>query len=254
MKRTLEIVYSRSLKLNKGNYQQDSPMWSEKVILEVPDGADLPGIEKIEYEAMKARLDERAMTEWNRDKLDGFRIREKDGKKYVSVTTFLKPEPYNGDHEYGIRGTEIHRLTDIFIETGKWEEPKEVLTKLKYEDLKHKEFFTQYGARIENIKNDLKNVVVYNDDYLFSGEIDRILKVDKKPGLVDYKTGSWAWPQLVCYWKSLPETWQKKIDDLYIFDFKKCELSHLLVDSQSFKDYWEEAVYKRGVFSGAFGI
>lgn len=258
MLKEVEIRYERSLKINRGNYEQVAPLWADTVRLkfngETPE--QIAEIEKAEYETLKTRIDKRADDEWVSAKISlaGFRVREKDGKKYPSVTTILSPEPYTGNPEYGTRGTEVHFLVDHFIDTGEWREPSVKLETLSYEDLKYKLFFEQHSKSIKPIKGDFTNLKVFNDDLMYSGEIDRILTVLDIPSIVDYKTGGWKWGQLVAYWYGLPEKIRTKIKQLAIFDLKKCELNLLQVGSKEFNKEWVNFVYKRGVFFGRFGV
>lgn len=253
MRKTLEINYGRSLKLNKGSYQQDAPMWHEKVTIELNGETEeqLREIEASEYQRIKDRIDARAIEEWNRSALElsGLRVREKDGKKYPSVTSILKPEPYTGSPEYGIRGTELHRICNEYLKTGKWSEPTVKLEKISYEQIKYKEFFKKHEERI-NAKQIKFNIEVFNDKWVYSGEIDLICKVDGKWTLVDLKTGSWDWPQLVAYEKCNPG----KVVQLAIFDLKGGDLFTLPVDSDESREHWEQFIWKRGEFKARFGV
>ena len=251
MKRTIEIVYARSLKLNRGNYQQDAPMWSEKMCIELNGHTEeeVAQIEKEEYQKLKDRIDERALGEWNRTALElsGLRVRVKDGIKFPSVTSILKPEPYTGNPEYGTRGTEIHRICNKFIKDGTWEEPKVKLEKVSFDQIPYKEFFAKHKERLDFTKHKT-NIEVFNDKWLYSGEIDLICRVDKKWTLVDLKTGGWDWPQLVAYLKC----GSGKIEQLAVFDLKTWALEVLpLAD---IGEYWENFLWMRGRFKERFGV
>lgn len=258
MQKEVEIKYERSLKINRGNYEQVAPLWADTVRLkfngETPE--QIADIEKAEYDILKARIDKRADDEWANAKISlaGFRIREKDGKKYPGVTTILSPEPYTGNPEYGTRGTEVHLIVDHFIDKGEWREPKVKLETLSYDDIKYQEFFQEHGKEIKPIKGDYTNLKVFNDDLMYSGEIDRLLSVLEILSIVDYKTGGWKWGQLVAYWYALPEKIRAKIKQLAIFDLKKCELKLMQVGSPEFDKEWTQFIYKRGVFFGRFGV
>lgn len=258
MLKEVEIRYERALKINRGNYEQVAPLWADTVRLkfngETPE--QIAEIEKAEYETLKTRIDKRAEDEWVSAKISlaGFRVREKDGKKYPSVTTILNPEPYTNNPEYGTRGTEIHLIVDHFIDKGVWREPEVKLATLSYDDIKHKEFFAEHGKSIKSIKGDFTNLGVFNEDYMYSGEIDRLLSVLDIPSIVDYKTGGWKWGQLVAYWYGLPEKIRTKIKQLAIFDLKKCELKIMQVGSPEFNKEWYAFLVKRGCFMGRFGV
>jgi len=252
VKRTLELNYGRSLKFNKGNYEQDAPMWHEKVTLELngETPAEVLEIEKREYDALKARIDERADAEWGKIKasLADLRVRQKDGKNYPSVTSIINPEPYTGDPEYGLRGTEVERLINVFIDSGKWEKPTVSLKNLKFEDVRYKEFFEKFGKRIDFASCERQREV-FNERYMYSGAIDIICAVDGKPTLADWKTGSWKWRQLIAYQKC-----DIKVDQLAIFDLKKCVLEVLDLKSDNFQLGWEAFLLDRGAFKARFGL
>lgn len=258
MQRSVEIHYGRTFTANKGNYENDKPMWNEKIMLSFngESPAEVAEIQNREYEEMKKRVDERANAEWEKYRLQfsGLRVREKDGKKYPSVTSIISPEPYTGNPEYGTRGTELHRLIDQFINTGKWQEPQVKLQTLSFDDIKYKEFFTQYGPKIKSIKGSFTSLEVFNEKFLYSGEIDRLLMVNDIPSLVDYKTGGWKWMQLVAYWKALPKNIQEKIKQLSVFDLKKGVLETLSVTDEKFTSEWENFLVKRGEIKSRFSL
>ena len=253
MKKSLEIVYSRSLKLNKGNYQQDAPMWSEKMCLELNGQSDeeIAVLEQTEYQKLKDRIDSRAETEWNRTALElsGLRVREKDGKRFPSVTSILKPEPYTGNPEYGTRGTEIHRLCNKFMSEGVWDEPTIKLEKISFEQIKYREFFAKHEKRLD-FKKHKTNIEVYNDKWIYSGEVDLICSVDGLLTLVDLKTGGWDWPQLVAYEKC----GTGKVKQLAVFDLKSGEIHLLEVGGKEYQEHWENFIHKRGQFFARFGV
>jgi len=243
--KTTELCYSNSFKINRGNYEQEAPFYSQKVILEGEIDA------KAEYAKLRTIVDELATEQYNASKLDrsGLRIRVKDGKKYVSVTSVLGGgKPYTGDPEYGLRGTEVHRLVNTYAKIGVWEAPSIQLTKLTFEDVKYKEFFLANKDRIDLGVYDCE-IEVFNDDHLYSGEIDCICEVDEIITLADIKTGAWKWEQLVAYYKALG---RKDIKQLAVFDLKKQKLETLAV-----KDgipYWESFLKLRGKIDGIYGI
>lgn len=250
MKKIIEINYGRSLKFNKGNYEQDSPMWHEKVTIELNGKDDHEAVEQETYDALKKRVDERANQEWLRSKneMAHLRIRTRNGKQYPSVTSIINPEPYTNDPEYGTRGTELERVVNVFIDTGIWIEPEVTLKNLSYDQIPYKEFFEKFGTRLDFRKCE-RQIEVYNEKYLYSGAIDKICKVDGKKTLADWKTGGWKWRQLIAYKQCGIE-----VEQLAIFDLKKCALELLPVNSEGFQVGWEGFLIDRGVFKGRFGI
>ena len=246
-KRTYEICYSNSFKINKGNYEQEAPFYSQKVVIESLEEIDV----KAEYAKLRSVVDELASAQYQASKLDqsGLRIRVKDGKKYVSVTSILGGgKKYDGDPEYGTRGTEIHRLVNVYAQTGEWEEPKAILTKLSYDDIKYKEFFEKNKERI-NFGMFECEIEVFNDTHLYSGEVDIICDVDGIITLADIKTGAWKWEQLVAYYKAIGRA---NIKQLAIFDLKKGRLETL--PTKDGVPYWESFLKKRGALEAIFGV
>ena len=231
-----------------GNYEQQAPLYSQKIVIQSDADIDV----KAEYEKLRKEVDELALAQFKESKVDqaGLRIRIKGGKKYVSVTSILAGgKPYTADPEYGTRGTEIHRLCNQFIDEGIWGEPREPLSKLKYEDIKYKEFFLANKERL-SFEGCQKEIEVFNDEHLYSGEIDLICQVDGALSLCDIKTGSWKLEQLVAYWKALGDA---KIKQLCIFDLKKNKLEVFKLGEES-KLAWERFLVARGVILGVFNV
>lgn len=247
--KTYEICYSNSITINKGNYENEKPFYSQKVVIQSEEDIDTT----VEYEKLRAIIDPMALEHFNQTKIDqaGLRIRNKDGKKYPSVTSILGGgKPYTADPEYGIRGTEVHRLCNKFFFDGVWEEPKEALKNLKYSDIKYKEFFENYKDRISY--NDLNvEIEIFNDEHLYSGEIDVVLKVDGVRTLADIKTGGWKLEQLVAYWKALQD---KTIKQLAVFDLKKQKLEVFKVSDEKCRSAWENFLKLRGALNAKFDV
>lgn len=142
------------------------------------------------------------------------RFREKDGKKYPSVTSILgwyKEWKVTDDElkQYGARGTIVHKLCEVFLKTGKWIEPyeseelKEDISilmggslGLSWEDCTHKKFMEKYG---DKIKVEVTEQVVFNDQHLYSGRYDIKGKYDGVVSIMDFKTGAFDMKQLAAY-------------------------------------------------------
>ena len=247
--KTYEICYSNSFKINRGNYEQEAPFYSQKVVIQSEEDIDV----KAEYAKLRSIVDELATAQYNASKLDqsGLRIRIKDGKKYVSVTSITGGgKKLDIDLEYGIRGTELHKVFDAFVDTGKWIEPKVKLERLSYDDIKYKEFFEANKDDIDFSVNE-KNVEVWNDDHLYSGELDIICTVKKLKTLADFKTGSWSWEQLVAYWKAKNDP---EIKQLAVFDVKKNKLETILVTDLKARKAWENFLKKRGAIEAIYSV
>lgn len=142
------------------------------------------------------------------------RFRERNGKKYPSVTSITdwdKDWKISDDElrQYAARGNVVHALVNKYIDTGKWVEPetlpelKEDLVilatgslKLRWQDCSHQEFFKQFGKDFEFGKGEQ---VVFNDEHLYSGRYDRRGKYKGKRSMMDFKTGAWHFKQLAAY-------------------------------------------------------
>lgn len=248
--RTYEICYSNSATIPlKQAYANEKPFYSQKVIIE--SETEIDSVE--EYNKLRAIIDPLVQAHFDATKLDesGIRIRTRNGKKYPSVTSILSGgKPYTGDKEYGTRGTEIHRLINHYSVNFEWLVPKEPLKTLKYEDVKYQDYFQTFGERIDFTGLE-KEIEVFNDEHVYSGEVDVICKVDGIKTLGDYKSGSWKWEQLVAYWKAKND---KTIKQLAVFDLKKQKLELLKVASEECRSYWEAFLRLRGKFEAIYGI
>jgi hypothetical protein len=244
-----ELCYSNSATVPlKQAYANEKPFYSQKVIIESETEIDTVA----EYEKMRAKIDPLVQKHFNATKLDesGLRVRTKGERKYPSVTSILSPAPYTGNLEYGTRGTEIHRLINHYSVNCEWLVPKEPLKTLKYEDVKYQDFFQTHIERID-FSGLEKEIEVFNDEHMYSGEIDVVCKVDGIKTLGDYKTGSWKWEQLVAYWKALGD---KSIKQLAVFDLKKQKLETLKIASDECRSCWERFLVLRGKFEQIYGI
>ena len=258
MRKVIEVTYANSMKINKGNYEQEAPLYSAKSIIEIDfsqedDPKDLPKIDweravwDNEYAKLKQVVDPLLLAHYQAARKDSghLRIRVKDGKKYPSVTSIINPDELKIDPTFGLRGTEIHRLINVFIDSeGKtWEEPKVDIDPLKYEDIKYKEWFEQHGFNFSKSKFE-QNRVFYNEQYMFSGEIDLLLN---DVYLYEFKTGSWKIEQLAAYWKSL-----NIAESAVIVDLKKARTIEF--QPNQLVQYWEKFLILRGKFLQRFGI
>lgn len=250
-KKVVEVCYSNSMKINRGAYEQEAPFYSAKTIIE-ENGT--PVDEVAEYARLRGIIDPLLVAQYQEAKVDmsGLRIRIKDGKKYVSVSSILHPDgiPKNIDPDYAVRGTEIHRIFNKWITEGIWEAPQVPLSKLNYESIPYMEFASKFKDRF-SVKDAVLNVEVYNQKHLYSGELDALLTVDGVLSLVDFKTGSWSWEQLVAYYKALAN---KDVKQLVIFDFKNLALEIISVTDPKCVQFWESFLIKRGVIQGRFGV
>jgi len=246
MKKTIEVTYANSMKINKGNYEQEAPLYSAKTILDIDDEYS-ENIEGIELSRLRGVVDPLLLAHYQAARKDTghLRVRVKDGKKYPSVTSIINPDELKIDPAYGLRGTEIHRLINEFIDCRgqEWEEPKINISPLKYEDIKYKEWFEQSDFNFETDKFE-QNKVFYNEDFIFSGEID--LLVDNRH-LYEFKTGTWKIEQIAAYWKTLNLEVSAIIGDL-----KRAKSIEFHTDQLT--QGWEKFLILRGKFLQRFGI
>ena len=115
----IEVVYSNSMKINKGNYNQEAPFLSSKSIITLPDQSTPEQVEsvyKAEFERLQGIVDPILQGEYGKRRVDleNVRIREKDGKKYPSVTSILNPDGMSKKiknlEQYSARGNEADRI------------------------------------------------------------------------------------------------------------------------------------------------
>lgn len=245
--KTTEIIYGNSITINKGNYENEKPLYSAKTITD--QQIDI----KEETLRLKAIVDPLVEEHSKSKKVDlsSLRIRELNGKQYPSYSSISSMgKQLQIDEEYSLRGTELHNMTYEYLKTGTWPEPSIKLERLKYEDIKHKEFFEKFGDQIE--LNEIKPIVVYHHDAMYSGEIDLVAKIKGLTCIIDFKTGGYSMTQLIAYWKACPDP--SFIDALCIFDFKKCELKMIRVNEAKVEPAFLKFVIKRGQFRERFGV
>ena len=165
------------------------------------------------FDKLKSTLRSQFDREANQAKTDliekqykNIRFREKNGKKYPSVTSITdwsKEWRISEDEllQYGARGTIVHALIGEYIKTGEWVAPETLPTLredllvlatgslgLKYQDCSHKKFFEQFGKDFEFAESIEKEV--YNDEHLYSGRYDAKCLYKGKLSIIDFKTGS----------------------------------------------------------------
>ena len=181
---------------------------SYDVTAEIEEGESL----EESFAKLKEILHIQFEAEANRAKIDliekqyqNIRFREKDGKKYPSVTSITdwdKDWRISDDElrQYGARGNVVHTLIEEYIKTDKWVEPetlpdlKEDLIilatgslQLSWQNCSHQEFFEQFGKDFEFTKTEKE---VFNEEHLYSGRYDAKGKYKGKGSIIDFKTGS----------------------------------------------------------------
>ena len=148
------------------------------------------------------------------------RFYERDGKKWPSVTSITgwSKDFHMSDSElaqYAARGTLIHKLIELYIESGSWLdiealvalEPKlrdDAATLfrgskgLKIEDCSHEKFFEKYGKDFTFADTEK---VVWNEDDFYMGRLDYLGTYKGVDSLIDVKTGQGEFKQLAAYAK-----------------------------------------------------
>ncbi|KKL69537.1 hypothetical protein LCGC14_2114000, partial [marine sediment metagenome] len=159
--------------------------------------------------------------ESNRGKADlidkqyaNIRFREKDGKKYPSVTSILgwdKDWHITDDElrQYASRGTIMDTMITDFLVSNEWIDPTQfpslreevsVLMSgslmLTWEQCSHKAFMAIYRKKIEAEKF---HGTVFNDEALYSGEWDILGNYDGVRSVMDIKHGQFDMRQLAAY-------------------------------------------------------
>ena len=207
MKRSIEISASFTGKINTGQFENESPFFSIKEIVEDIDSEDY----EVTDEHIKIRQNELKEICYNQFKqhaeiayqekvakaYKNIRFYDgKDGLKYPSTTSvinldsnfFVSPEDL---YQYSCRGTVYHKLIEIYLKTGNVVNPKDVpeiafetmtvLTGslgLSLEDINYVGFFKKYPVKIIE-----QEKVIINDEHRFGGRLDILFQIDSKnPG------------------------------------------------------------------------
>ncbi len=250
------VSYSNSAKINIGNYEQLNPYFMAKSEYEK---AITEEEEQQEFSRLKSLIDYLLDQEVKKVKngQDGLRFREKDGKKYPSVTFIIHPDPIPMEPEklrkYAHRGVVVEDIFKKWMKTGVIEEPSkqdvDLIDPLKFEDIKYHDFIKEHGSDIIFNEKSVSQVV-YNEKFLYSGEKDiQECIIGGKKTLVDIKTGSWDWKQLVAYWLC-----DEEAEQLAVFDLKKNKLELLDPKSKRAFTHIMSFMVKRGVIKERYGV
>lgn len=247
----IEVVYSNSMKINRGNYEQEAPFYSVKSILEVSDPLNAENVCNSEYERLKGIVEPLLQADYNKKRTDlaNVRIREKDGKKYPSVTSILKPDgiyKVKNIEQYIARGNEADRVFKCLM-TGK--DPG-VIDQSKFPDLKWEYDIKQFILDHKLLKKSeipiwKSDIEIFNDKWIYSGEIDLI----RGDLLLDVKTGQWDWQQVVAYAEAV-----EGVTEIMIADLKENKCHRIDKKDPKWNEAWLKFIFKRGEFQARFGI
>lgn len=294
MKRTIEIVASFTGKISTGSFENESPFFSAKEIIEL---GDVPTAEVDELvEIRQAELKEIC---YNQFKLHAeIAYQEKvakayknirfyeagNGQKYPSVTSVINMDenfftPPDELSQMAARGTIIHKQIELFLKDGIWREPKDipeiapyVMTVVKgtlnlaIDDVNFQAFYKDYPFVV--LKQETE---VINHDVKYAGRFDILAVIEKSnpgkwdkvdgvvfdvPTLLDIKTGA-----SIDVAKGMTQQSAYAMTDETI---KQIGLIHLTKDnvcgyakpklSSKLEHYWNIFLNKRQQFAARYGI
>ncbi|RLI98545.1 MAG: hypothetical protein DRP08_08070, partial [Candidatus Aenigmatarchaeota archaeon] len=201
--KSTEIVVSYSGKISTGNYENESPFFSNK---EVWQGALPAGLleerQKFLYDKCYAKFTECE----RRSLLELIKKKRKDIRFYGNLPSVTSILSWDADFyvspddlvQYAARGTIIHAQCRIWLETGEWKEPKDIpeiytqmviLTKgslkLSLEGYNFRGFKAKNPFEVVNTEK-----AVFNIDKGYARTQDIKYKRGTKIGIADIKTGS----------------------------------------------------------------
>ena len=244
-----QITYGNSAKINKGDFNQEGPLYSAQTVFEGEEEVN----EADEFMRLKGIVDPLLAQHIKESTLDlsHVRIREKDDKKYPSVTSIISPDPLPASisPEYGIRGKESEAIFKHWIATGEIRAPEVELKQLSYDAIQIKPFIEKFGEHLQFGDSSVAKTL-YHEKHLFSGECDLFrVQIKDRPFLIDIKTGQFKYEQLIAYKKC-----EGTPDDvgLAFFDLKNCKIVFLKEEKEQY--YWERFLIKRGRFFERFGV
>jgi hypothetical protein len=248
-----------------GDYEQLSPFYSTKLVIEA-DGIEVDV--KAEYERIREDIDfllrvnvENIKNAKKAKEIGNFRFYERNGMKYVSVTSVLNPEPKTPEDEarlrpYGDRGTALHRQFAHLIENARLDS----FTTEELQSCASVGGFTGYEFWFNGDKRfdfRLAEVEVYNDTLLYAGRFDAQGFFDGKKAKFDLKSGSLdkagiekAFLQLAAY-----DNCQDPSDVLVIIPIgPKSKKEPIVASGDEIKAYFDKFVGKRKAFKEKYGV
>ena len=264
-KKSSELFYANSAKINMGDFEQLSPFYSLKITFDNQgEDVDLD----TEYEKMRESVD--TLLRMNIDnvknakkakEIGNFRFYDKNGKKYISVTSVLNPIPKTPEEEarlkpYGDRGTILHRHFSSYITDA-------VLTPItvaEEDNCAEVGGFLGYEFWFKDDPNyDFRSseITLYNDEHEYAGRCDADGFYGKEPALYDLKSGSLnndgiekAFLQLAAY----NACYTEPRDLLIILPIgPKAKKAPLITRGADIKKYFEMFLAKRKSFKVKYG-
>ncbi len=259
----IEVVYGNSMSINKGNYEAEKPFFSAKTIIEVDDPTEIDNTYNAEYSRLRGIIDPMIAECWRNAKPvpEGVRIREKDGKKYPSVTSILNPDGIPIDpvklKNHCDYGNDVDELFKEYFAAGGSRAPRKLKSSYdgladSFDPLKMISLIDQSGIEIKQIKS---SVEIFSEDHLYSGEIDCLVPYEKSFMVLDIKTGSYKWEQLVAYAKAINEGRYDETCGVKYLGILDCKGKKFIIKelSEMVKE-WERFLILRGAFKSRFSL
>lgn len=200
MKRTLEITASFTGKIPTGSFENESPFYALKEVIEFDDEGGYTDIavkvrqqelHDLCYSQFKQHA-EVAYSERIQKEYKHIRFYEgANGVKYPSVTSILNMDAdfhITPDElaQYGSRGTVYHKLIEIFLMTGEWKDYKSIpeiapdvctvlngSLNLSLEDVDFRGFYKDYPFKVLSIEKE-----VINNEFKYGGREDILCVIE----------------------------------------------------------------------------
>ncbi len=227
MRKSLEICASFTGKISTGQYEQASPFFSVKEVIEEVEGEELSDLViKMRQQELQdicvAQFNKAAEILYQQKVEKSYKnIRFYDGKeglKYPSVTSVINmDENFFTDpmelSQMAARGTIIHKQCELFLKDGIWREPKDipeisayVFTVVKgslglvIDDVNFQAFYKDYPFKVIS-----QEATVINHEVKYGGRMDILCVIESTnkgkwdkidgiafdvPTILDIKTGA----------------------------------------------------------------
>jgi hypothetical protein len=293
IKRILEICSSFTGKISTGEYENSSPFFSIKEVIEEEDEFFLSDIV---IKNRQQELQQMCVDQFNKSAQILYQQKvEKayknirfydagDGQKYPSVTSIINMDAnfFTAPDELAqmaARGTIIHKQVEIYLNTGKWLEPKEIpevafqvmtvatgTLGLSVDDVSFVNFIKDYPFKV--IKQE---ETVINHEHKYGGRMDILCVIEKVnpgkwekiegiqfdvPTILDVKTGAAldkakGMIQQAAYAKC-DET-VKQIGLIHLTKENVCGFAKPAI-STKIDSYWSIFLNKRKQFAERYGV
>jgi len=249
---TIELNYGNKATINTGNYENISPMFNIKRIIQSSTDLNITN----ELNAMKDIVDGQLndYIKAHQAEILNPRTYEKDGKKYVSVTQVITPiKPKIPNFElYGLRGDIYHRIYKRWTTENKYIVDISLEEKEKLKPVKGiEDNALDWIIKLEDIEYITSEKTVYNDTYLYAGTYDSAGLFKKVPSVLDLKSGridlDKCFMQLSAYAKCLD------VEQMVILPIHPSE-KHEPIISNEVDFYFGMFIQKRKDFKERYGL